>query len=166
MRLQQYINEIFKSKIDYELIIEESDRLVYKFKLNNVVYGVSIYIEDGFDHMVSNEDLEKIEDYFDIKNIKRENVWEVNFFDEEYGMTHEITGKQGMSAIKIFSVVMDITKDAIKKKNIKYLLFTADNNEISRVKLYEKFVKRYFKSYMKVQTIGDFSGRTTFIMKV
>lgn len=59
---------------------------------------------------------------------------------------HHITGNIGKDSIKVFSTVIDFAKHHIEKHNIKNLIFLADSNEQSKVKLYNRFGKMLVNS--------------------
>jgi len=73
------------------------------------------------------------------------NVFSVTFtqYSEKEGSVDSITGSG--NAIAILTTVMEIMKDVIEIENIQTFMFTADNREPSRVKLYNRMASQLEK---------------------
>ena len=70
------------------------------------------------------------------------------YYDEDEEPDYKITG--GGSEYEIFATVMRIVFEYVKKNKPNAISFTADDDEPSRVKLYDRFVKRFTASGYKL----------------
>jgi hypothetical protein len=108
---------------------------------------------------------------------KTNNIWNIAFSrDDNYSVTGE--GDQ----YKIFNTVFFFLYQLLKTNQPKYLIFSANNQEPSRIKLYKTFIRRiipkYFSGFITVPETGfkrllipkglkssDYPEATTFILK-
>jgi hypothetical protein len=131
MRLQQYmITELFDTKVPIKLVDKnerkENSVYAYEFKVDDLAYsftGELYHDRNGVEGEVNILDLEfALGGYFDRND-------------------YEITGTG--NALKVFSGVKLCVLDLFKQLKIEpdIITFAADDNEPSRVKLYDRFMK-------------------------
>lgn len=110
--------ELFQAPFKYEESMDHGD-FVYTFKTDA---GQEIYVE--------------LEPY------DRVGVYVCSFANKVDGRKNwDLSGKG--EALRIFSTIMHILEKETKSKGIKYLAFSADKKEPSRIMLYKKLVDRY-----------------------
>jgi hypothetical protein len=116
LSFNQLIIELFDKPYTFKMIGSSKSELYYEFHTSTQKFTV------GMDYN------------------RLENTWEVFFTDEEGRLG--ITGKENKETIRVFSTVMAVIKDFIKKKKPEKMYFSADKVEgKSRSKLYTTLVK-------------------------
>lgn len=79
-----------------------------------------------------------------------EHAWYVDFIDEEGGIKQVQRGKD--IALKLFAALTKVIEDFIKSKKPDAFLFSADESEQSRVKLYNLIAKKITRfGYVNVE---------------
>ena len=156
MRLLNYITESFNKPYSFTMISQGKDAIEYEFYSGEIKYICSFFRMNGI------KKLKNIENY-DMYSIINKNtpfepsreidMWIMTFIVGDYDI--DITGTG--DAMRIFATIITIAKNAIKKVDPQFLIFTA--SEPSRIKLYDRIMKnigRFTKS--KHKFIGSYKG--------
>ena len=142
-----YIDEAFNSPYKFSGGQRSNDLYSYKFDTLDLKTGKKSRVDvtiTGSEHM-EDED---------------EYMWELSFSRQKYGSDesrYDMTGDG--DAMRIFSTVMAISKDFIKKENPKYVSFGAEKSKDSggskklqsREKLYLRMAKKFFGTKYKIR---------------
>lgn len=86
---------------------------------------------------------------FMMNTSEKTDTWDVVFADEKGKL--DITGEGKQESIRIFSTVVAVIKDFVKKVSPQKIMFSAYKDEKSRIKLY--------KSIIKTQIPSGYTGR-------
>lgn len=134
-----YLTEAFDTPYKYSGGQRDNDLYSYKFDTLDVKTGNKSQV----DVMVTGSEHPDDEDEYS---------WELSFSRQQYGSDktrYDTTGEG--DAMRIFSTVLAITKDFLKKENPKYVSFGAEKSKDtgtkqlqSREKLYLRMAKKYF----------------------
>lgn len=119
----QFINEIFDKTYDFKKKANDKDKTTYNFMTTDKK-NVKVVFSRG-------------EYQFDFISKNRMTGWDL-FFDVDSNV--DLTG--GGDALAIMATVVEIVKDFIQKDNPKLIVFNADKDDKSRVKLYSTMVKK------------------------
>ena len=138
-RLQKYLlTEKFNLKYPIDNIYSGSESFSGRFTVDNTQFSLhaeSFNFDDSFD-IEYTPGLEFLEDS------RGYEVWYIDFADAGAG-SWGITGKMGTKAMSVFSGVLTLMNEFIKKKKPKVFYFSA--KESSRVKLYDAMTKLMIK---------------------
>jgi hypothetical protein len=110
-----FCNEVFDQSAPYKWINASQEAARAEFNVNDKRYAV-VFINDS-------------------------GMWEVDFFKIGDADGHGITGTGNAS--QVFATVMRVVQDFKNKYKSPPLTFAANNMEPSRIKLYDKMIKRY-----------------------
>lgn len=119
----QFINEIFDKTYDFKKKANDKDKTTYNFMTTDKK-NVKVVFSRG-------------EYQFDFISKNRMTGWDL-FFDVDSNV--DLTG--GGDALAIMATVVEIVKDFVQKDNPKLIVFNADKDDKSRVKLYSTMVKK------------------------
>ena len=120
---QEYLTEIFDSKIDYTLENSDEWGSDYSFNIDYDEYMVQIAFSNKLGSFIPD---------------KTSII--ISFSKNEKYSQSFAEGKE----YQVFSTVFNILKDYLKKhKEITTLKFSAKTNDKSRVKLYDAFIKKF-----------------------
>lgn len=125
LSFQSFINELFDKLYSFKRY-SSPDNVQYEFSTSDKKRVSVTFLLDDYN--------------FDFISKQSVEGWEI-FFNVD-GFMH-ITG--GGDSFAVFSTVIEIIKDFIKKNNPQVLVFTADKSEKSRVDLYSSMVKKMIR---------------------
>ena len=123
--------ELFDKTVEWEILHDTRKELLVHFIIGELTYEVNIDSK-------WTADIELYEPHEVFRD-----AWEIHFAvsdHENYFSDEQITGTG--NAIVVFTTVLEIVSHAIDSKNIQTLSFTATSDEPSRVKLYDRMVKK------------------------
>lgn len=125
--------ELFNKTVPWEKLLDLRNTFTAQFVIDELTYIISL---DG--KWTSNIELDNPYEFFD-------DVWEIHFAvtGDDHFSSDKITGTG--NAIRVFSTVMEIIGHTVDSKNIQSLTFAADNEEPTRVKLYDRLAT-YFSN--------------------
>ena len=134
-----YLFELFTNPVEWEVMKDNGSNIVAVFNIDEKVVEVYLSLNDGYVLRLENPD-EEFRNIFDVH-------FATDYYSDEDGFRRSsadwVTGSG--DALQVFSTVIEIIQTTVKKKNIQHLYFTADNNEPSRVKLYNRLAKAFAK---------------------
>jgi len=140
MRLQQYINELFDTKVDIKVKWQDSYSVRYIFTINDKEY------------------------MFNAVNDDQKGVWEILFALKGVEGGSEITNTG--NATQVFAAVSKCMDMFMKKVKPDAFYFSA--KEPSRIKLYKRFSKLFIKKHKnyEVKIYKDKHGNDEFLFMI
>ena len=137
MRLKQYINELFDTKVDIKVDWQDTSSLRYVFTINDNEY------------------------FFTADTYKQKEAWEIWFALKGVEGGSEITNTG--NATQVFAAVSKCMDMFMKKVKPDAFYFSA--KEPSRIKLYKRFSKLFIKKHKKyeVKIYKDQHGNDEFL---
>lgn len=119
------LKELFSDIYSYEKTRDDADQVEYEF------FAKGHPDDDDPDDPEYNKSL------INVTFQLQDGVWLVGFYRDG---DHDLTGAG--DALKIFSTVLDVIKLHCRKHKVNYLGWSAKKSETSRVKLYNRLIKR------------------------
>lgn len=111
------LTELFNSKVNWKWTTQTDESYVGTFDINDITYDVEI-------------------------GKYSETEWEVVFgADGEFKLTGDLVDNPG-AVLAMFSTIAEMVLVFMKKEHPLELVFSADNSEPSRVKLYQRMSKQ------------------------
>ena len=147
--------ELFDRKVEWELLVDTRSIYRAQFIIDELTYEVALDGKWIPDRKLSNPD-ELFND-----------IWEITFimFDnKKYFSNEKITGTG--NAILVFSTVIDIISHAVDSKNIQTLTFSANHDEPTRVKLYDRMAAVFAKKGWRYIGTDEIRARSDAILRV
>jgi len=143
------LNELFKTKVPYKLDVQSNDEGFAYFKVGENDYVVHVQKADFYTKRIRSAIARspEFDDRLSVDPKQLSKIWLQNpvytviFYKQGDGFSvFSITGDR--NAYVVFATVIDAVEELISELNARLITFSADVGEPSRIKMYERLVKR------------------------